>query len=198
MQVTRKPFTSGEVVTRGVHVTSGYWRDTAATAAAFDSSGWFHTGDVGYFDRQGSLHLCGRIKDVIKSGGENVHAAEVESVLLQIAGVRAAAVVGLPHERFGEAVAALLQVNDAHSFVASSHSTAGTEAAQVVQGADADVLWMPEGSLGRLRRRCCDLGLTRYKVPRAVAVTAHALPCTATGKIIKADVKRWLRPQPKL
>lgn len=67
-------------------------------------NGWLRTGDLGYLDACGVLWLCGRIKDMIKSGGENVYASEVERVLLQHDAVAAAAAVGIPHQRLGEQV----------------------------------------------------------------------------------------------
>ena len=100
----------GEVVTRGPHTMRGYWRDAAATAAAVAAGGWLRTGDIGRFDAAGALHLCGHRKDMIKCGGENVHAAAVEAALCALPGVAAAAVVPWPHARLGEAPAALLHV----------------------------------------------------------------------------------------
>ncbi len=75
---------------------------------ALAPGGWLRTGDMGYLDAVGRLWLVGRRKDMIKSGGENVHAAEVEAVLCGYPGVAAAAVVGLPHARLGEMVRLLL------------------------------------------------------------------------------------------
>jgi acyl-activating enzyme 14 len=95
----------GEVLTRGPHVMLGYWDDDDATAAAQLPGGWLRTGDLGCL-RQGQLWLMGRAKDMIKSGGENVHAWEVERALAGHPGVAAAAVVGAADWRLGEAVAA--------------------------------------------------------------------------------------------
>jgi o-succinylbenzoate---CoA ligase len=103
----------GEILSRGLHVTPGYWNDLAATQRACHGSGWLRTGDVGFFDASGALFLSGRMKDMIKSGGENVHASEVEAVLAQLDGVVGAAVVRVPHKRLGECVAALLHVREA-------------------------------------------------------------------------------------
>ena len=74
----------GEIVTRGPHVMLGYYGDPGATAAARLPGGWLRTGDVGRVDRMGCLWLLGRIKDIVRSGGENVNAAAVERVLLQV------------------------------------------------------------------------------------------------------------------
>jgi acyl-CoA synthetase (AMP-forming)/AMP-acid ligase II len=99
---------SGEIVYRSPQVMSGYLHDTAATEAAF-AHGWFHSGDCGHFDADGILWFEDRFKDVIKTGGENVASIEVEKALYAAdPAVQEAAVVGLPHERWGEAVTAVV------------------------------------------------------------------------------------------
>ena len=101
---------SGEIVYRSPQVMSGYLHDAAATDAAF-AGGWFHSGDCGHFDADGILWFEDRFKDVIKSGGENVASIEVEKALYAAdPAVQEAAVVGLPHERWGEAVTAVVVV----------------------------------------------------------------------------------------
>ncbi len=97
----------GEVVTRGLHVMKGYFNDPEATAAAF-ADGWFHTGDLGYFDGEGFLFIVGRIKELIIRGGYNVYPAEVEDVLHAHPAVAEAAVIGIPHDRLGEEVKAVV------------------------------------------------------------------------------------------
>ncbi|MCU1368109.1 MAG: o-succinylbenzoate--CoA ligase [Ilumatobacteraceae bacterium] len=91
----------GEVVLRGPKVFAGYWRDPDATAAAF-RGGWFHTGDIGVQDDDGYLYIVDRLKDMIVSGGENIASSEVERVLYEHPAVLEAAVIGRPHERWGE------------------------------------------------------------------------------------------------
>jgi len=102
------PRVNGEVCTRGPNVMKGYWRRPDATAAAIDAEGWFHTGDVGYLDSDGFLYIADRVKDMVITGGENVYPAEVESVLYEHPGVAEVAVIGLPDERWGEAVVAVI------------------------------------------------------------------------------------------
>lgn len=97
----------GEVCLRGPKVTRGYWRDEAKTRASFWGD-WFRTGDVGYLDAEGFLYLTDRKKDMIISGGENIASSEVERVLHQLPQVAEAAVVGVPDERWGERVAAVV------------------------------------------------------------------------------------------
>jgi fatty-acyl-CoA synthase len=88
----------------------GYWNRPEATAAAIDLEGWFHTGDVGYLDEEGFLFVADRIKDMVITGGENVYPAEVESVLYTHPDVADVTVIGLPDERWGEAVTAVVVV----------------------------------------------------------------------------------------
>ena len=95
------PGEPGEIVMRGPKVFKGYWRDPEATATAF-AGGWFHTGDVGVRDDDGYLFIVDRLKDMIVSGGENIAGSEVERVLYEHDAVLEAAVVGRPHERWGE------------------------------------------------------------------------------------------------
>ena len=96
---------AGEIVVRGEQVCAGYYDDPGATAAAM-AGGWFHTGDLGVLDEDGRLRVVDRIKDIIVTGGENVASREVEDVLLGLAGVRDAAVVGVADERWGERICA--------------------------------------------------------------------------------------------
>jgi len=97
----------GEVCLCGPKVTRGYWRDEARTRTSF-FGGWFRTGDVGYLDAEGFLYLTDRKKDMIISGGENIASSEVERVLYQMPEVAEAVVIGLPDERWGERVTAVI------------------------------------------------------------------------------------------
>ncbi|MEV0185641.1 long-chain fatty acid--CoA ligase [Streptomyces sp. NPDC050625] len=98
----------GEICVRGPNVTPGYWNNPGATDEAFDDAGWFHSGDIGYRDRDGFYFVVDRIKEMIISGGENVYPAEVERVLSEFPGVVEAAVVGVPDPKWGETVLAVL------------------------------------------------------------------------------------------
>ncbi|WP_342120765.1 class I adenylate-forming enzyme family protein [Pseudoduganella sp. OTU4001] len=97
----------GEIVHRGANAMLGYYKDPEATAAA-RRFGWHHTGDLGMWDDDGYLHFKGRLKDMIKTGGENVPAIRVEEALLGHPAVAMAAVVGLPHSEWIEAVTAFV------------------------------------------------------------------------------------------
>ena len=92
---------AGELLISGPHVCSGYWRNPEATAEAL-RDGWFHTGDMARQDKEGYYYIVGRYKDMIKSGGENIYAAEVEAIFREHPAVAEAALIGQPHERWGE------------------------------------------------------------------------------------------------
>jgi acyl-CoA synthetase (AMP-forming)/AMP-acid ligase II len=96
------PGEHGEIVIRGYNVMVGYFEDPGATAAAIDSDGWLHTGDIGWMDADGFLRVTDRIKDMYVVGGFNVYPAEVERMLARHAAVAEAAVVGEPDPRMGE------------------------------------------------------------------------------------------------
>jgi fatty-acyl-CoA synthase len=100
--------TRGEICVRGPNVTPGYWNNPEATRAAFDDAGWFHSGDIAHRDKDGFYYIVDRLKDMIISGGENVYPAEVERVLAAYPGVLEAAVIGVPHPKWGETVLAVL------------------------------------------------------------------------------------------
>jgi acyl-CoA synthetase (AMP-forming)/AMP-acid ligase II len=97
----------GQIVAKAPQTMIGYWNRPEATAETLDG-GWLHTGDVGYLDADGYLFIVDRIKDMIVTGGSNVYAREVEEVLIDMPWVKEAAVVGVPHRIWGEAVTAVL------------------------------------------------------------------------------------------
>src|SRR4029077_8374976 len=98
-----KPGESGEVCARAGNYMREYWHRPEQTEAAF-AGGWYHTGDAGYLDQHGYLYLVDRVKDMIVTGGENVYSAEVENVIASYEGVTQVAVIGIPSEKWGEAV----------------------------------------------------------------------------------------------
>ena len=99
--------TVGEIVVRGPLVMQGYWAQPEQTAQAL-RGGWMHTGDGGRMDADGFVYVVDRIKDMIVSGGENVYSAEVENAISQLPQVSMAAVIGVPDERWGERVHAVV------------------------------------------------------------------------------------------
>ncbi|NKI15877.1 long-chain-fatty-acid--CoA ligase [Spongiibacter sp. KMU-166] len=97
----------GEIAVRAPHVMEGYSKQPEKTAEVLDEDGWYYSGDGGYIDQDGYVFIKDRIKDMIVSGGENVYPAEVENVLMSHPDIIDVAVIGLPDEKFGEAVVAI-------------------------------------------------------------------------------------------
>jgi acyl-CoA synthetase (AMP-forming)/AMP-acid ligase II len=100
----------GEVLVRGYSLFEGYYRDAEKTAQALDAEGWFHTGDIGSLDAAGTIMFHGRIKDMLKVGGENVAAAEIEAQLQKHPAVKLAQVVGIPDSKYEEVPAAFIEL----------------------------------------------------------------------------------------
>lgn len=151
----------GEICVRGGAVFAGYHANPEATAQAF-RDGWFHTGDLGFLDAHGFLHITGRSSDMFISGGANVYPREVEEALLTHPAILECAVVGLPHPRWGEAGVACI------------------------------VLRKPDPSLGAAEIAAyLEPLLARYKHPR-LAVFWETLPKSAYGKVPKAMLRERL------
>lgn len=148
----------GEIVYRSPQLLSGYLRDPRATREAL-RHGWFHSGDMGLIDGDGIVWFKDRLKDIIKSGGENIASIEVERAILDCApGIAEVVVIGLPHPRWTEAVTAVVVPRPG-------------------------VAW-DEAAVGARMRRL----LSPYKCPKSFIVAAE-LPRTATGKIRKAVLR---------
>ncbi|HEY3075093.1 MAG TPA: long-chain fatty acid--CoA ligase, partial [Burkholderiales bacterium] len=146
--------TVGEVVCGGPKIMAGYWRKPEASAAVL-KNGWYHTGDMGALDEQGYLTLVDRKKDMIISGGENVYSIEVESLLSLHPAVAEVAVIGIPDDKWGEAVTAVVVPR-------------------------TGVSPQPEELIGFCRGK-----IANYKVPKSVVFRAEPLPKTGPGKIAK-------------
>ncbi len=159
---TRRPLPpgeTGEILVKGSTLMEGYYR--VPREQTFDAEGFFRTGDRGWLDDDGNLHFGGRIKDVIKTSGVNVAAAEVEEALARHPAVQSAHVVGVPDPVRGETIAALVVLRPGRG-----------------EGADA-------------LREFCRAELASYKVPRHVfVVDAAAVPRTGTGKVEKPALRR--------
>ncbi|HVV76477.1 MAG TPA: long-chain-fatty-acid--CoA ligase [Mycobacteriales bacterium] len=144
----------GEIVVAGPHVMLGYWRRPEETAAALRPDG-MHTGDAGYLDADGYLFVVDRVKDMIISGGENIYSAEVENALCAHPSVAAAAVVGVPDDKWGEIVHAVVVLQpgaeaDADSLVAFTRERiAGYKVPRVVTFTDA----LPLSGAGKVLKR---------------------------------------------
>jgi len=166
----------GEVAVRGPAVAGGYigkrgrfWQE------------WFLTGDAGFLDSRGRLFLSGRLKDVIRSGGETVHPAEVELVLAGMPGLRAVGVAAVPHPRLGETVGALLVLSEGWVWRGPGN----------VAGAGAAAASAPKFVTAALVKEYCRAsGLAPYKAPRVMAVVApgEGLPQTPLGKVDRKGV----------
>src|SRR5690606_20924857 len=98
---------TGEVCARAGNLMREYWNRPEETTEAF-RGGWYHTGDAGYIDGEGYVHLVDRVKDMIVTGGENVYSSEVEDAIGSHPGVDQVAVIGIPSEKWGEAVHAIV------------------------------------------------------------------------------------------
>jgi malonyl-CoA/methylmalonyl-CoA synthetase len=145
----------GEVLLRGPNVFSGYWENQAATAEAFDDGGWFRTGDLGSFDERGYLRIEGRSKELIITGGFNVHPREVEELLLEHPGVAEVAVVGTPSEEWGEQVTAFVVPADPDAppdreelLAFTADRLAGFKRPRLVHYVDA----LPRNALGKVMK----------------------------------------------
>jgi long-chain acyl-CoA synthetase len=155
----------GEILVRGPTVMRGYWNNTEATRATL-ANGWLHTGDVGSVDAEGYLTLMDRSKDLIISGGSNIYPREVEEALLLHPDVAEVAVIGRPHDEWGEEVVACVVAR-------AGALPAGEAARQLERALDA---W------------CLD-HLARFKRPKAY-LFVYELPKNNTGKVLKTELRR--------
>ncbi len=150
---------AGEVLVRGPHAMLGYWNKPEETAAAM-RDGWVHTGDAGYFDRDGYLYIVDRVKDMVVTGGENVFSTEVENALISHDAVQDVAVIGIPHPEWGEAV---------HAVIVLHPGRAASE----------------EELLAHCRER-----IAGYKVPKSISFRSEPLPLSGAGKVLKTELRK--------
>ncbi|GMH38364.1 hypothetical protein BSKO_06248 [Bryopsis sp. KO-2023] len=186
----------GEILTRGPHVMSGYWGQSEETTKAIDADGWLKTGDIGRLQLDGSLILSGRIKDVIKSGGENVHASEVEGVIGAHGAVSQVAVVGVSDLRMGELVSAAINLKEGWCWPEEEplkEADFGSDVLLVgLGGEESEGKREKEVSLGGLLEHCSESGLSRFKIPRFWVVQRKPLPVTSSGKLRKEEIRSML------
>ena len=143
----------GEVAIRGANVTAGYWHKPEETAKVL-RGGWFTSGDLGYLDEAGYLFLVDRAKDMIVSGGENVYSAEVENALYSHPAVVEAAVFGVPDERFGEAVHAVVQTRtEVTGDELVAHCRLTIAGYKVPRGVDLRGEPLPKSGAGKILKR---------------------------------------------
>jgi long-chain acyl-CoA synthetase len=148
----------GELLVRGPHTMQGYWNKPAETAAAL-VNGWVRTGDAGYVDDDGFIFLVDRMKDMIVSGGEKIYSSEVENALASHPAVATGVVIGIPDEKWGEAVHAIIVLKDGY------HPTADDIIAH------------------------CRALIAGYKCPRSVEFRTEPLPLASLGKVLKRELR---------
>jgi fatty-acyl-CoA synthase len=160
---------AGELCTRGYSVMAGYWNEPDRTAEAVDADGWMHTGDLAVIDECGYIQITGRIKDLIVRGGENIAPREIEEFLHTHPDIVDAQAIGVPDERYGEEVMAVVMLR------------AGA----------------PALTIEALREFCAGR-IAHFKIPRYLRIVDE-FPMTVTGKVRKTDMRRqaieYLRDQ---
>jgi long-chain acyl-CoA synthetase len=149
----------GEIVVRGPGVMAGYWNQPELTRKAL-VDGWLRTGDAAYMDDDGFVFLVDRMKDMIVSGGENIYSAEIENALSSHVDIVECAVIGIPHEKWGETVHAVVRLS-----------------AGAVTSADEIIAH-------------CQAQIARYKCPRSVEFRTEPLPLSGAGKILKTELRK--------
>ena len=145
---------TGALEIRGPNVFCGYWRDPEKTRSEFTADGWFKTGDLGRIDRDGYVHIVGRAKDLVISGGYNVYPKEVESELDALPGILESAVFGVPHPDLGEGVTAVavLQSGSAISEAEIIHSLQARLARYKVPKRILFVDELPRNAMGKVQK----------------------------------------------
>ena len=151
--------TVGEIVARGPNIMKGYWGRDDLTAEAL-RGGWLHTGDAAYMDDGGFIFISDRLKDMIISGGENVYSTEVENALYQHDDVAQCAVIGIPDEKWGERVHAVVVPRE---------------------GCEPD----PAELMSFCRALIAD-----YKCPRSISFRSDPLPLSGAGKVLKTELRK--------
>jgi acyl-CoA synthetase (AMP-forming)/AMP-acid ligase II len=149
----------GEVCARGGNFMREYWNRPETTADTF-AGGWYHTGDEGYLDQDGYLYLVDRVKDMIVSGGENIYSVEVEEAIVSHPAVDQVAVIGIPHETWGEQVHAI-----------------------VVPKAGATV------TVGELQEHARQ-SIAGYKVPKSIDFRNEPIPLSGAMKPLKRELRK--------
>jgi acyl-CoA synthetase (AMP-forming)/AMP-acid ligase II len=152
----------GEIGGRGASLMLGYFDDQSATEAGFNAQGWFMTGDLGWLDEAGYLHITGRKKDIIVRGGRNIYPATIETLALRCAGIEKAAAFAASDARLGERVCLAVVMGN---------------------GVRLDP--------ARLLRELEAAGLAKYDMPEFL-LTVATMPLTPSGKILKRELMRWV------
>jgi long-chain acyl-CoA synthetase len=154
----------GEICARGPTITSGYWNLPHVTHSTI-KNGWLHTGDVGYIDDDGFVFIVDRLKDMIISGGENIYSSEIENILYLHPAVYQCAVIGLPNEKWGQVVHAIISVKDNINLTTDD-----------------------------LVKHCREY-LPSFKIPKTFDIRTETLPMSGAGKILKSELISALSPK---
>jgi long-chain acyl-CoA synthetase len=137
----------------------GYWNKPEETAKALQD-GWVFTGDAGYLDERGYLFIVDRVKDMVVTGGENVFTTEVENAIISHEAVQDVAVIGIPHDEWGEAVHAIVILHAGQSL---------TEQALIEH---------------------CRERIAGYKLPKSITFREEPLPLSGAGKVLKTELRK--------
>lgn len=156
--------TIGEIITKGPHVMAGYWNNQNETKKKI-RNGWLHTGDLGYIDQDGFIFIVDRLKDMIITGGENVYSTEVEETIQQLEVVDSCAVIGIPDEKWGEAI---------HTIVVPKENQKVSEQ-EIINH--------------------CLQNIADYKCPKSVEIRHEPLPMSGPGKILKRELRKPFWPE---
>lgn len=149
----------GEICNRGENIMLGYWGQPELTAQTV-RDGWLHTGDGGRMDEEGFVFIVDRIKDMIISGGENIYSVEVENAVFQHPAVAECAVIGIPSDKWGEQVHAIVRLKDGETVD------------------DVDIM-----------THCREL-IAGFKCPRSVEFVTDPLPLSGAGKVLKTELRK--------
>jgi acyl-CoA synthetase (AMP-forming)/AMP-acid ligase II len=149
----------GEITVKGPISMLGYWNNADQTAATL-KDGWVHMGDAGFLDEDGFLFVVDRLKDMIVSGAENVYSAEVENAVTQHPAVSACAAVGIPSEKWGESVHAIVILEDG------------------AKATEEDI------------KKFCHTLIAGYKCPRSIEFRKEPFPLSAANKVLKNELRR--------
>jgi long-chain acyl-CoA synthetase len=151
--------TIGEIIARGPNIMKGYWGQEKLTQETI-KKGWLHTGDAAHMDEEGFIFISDRLKDMIISGGENVYSAEVENAIYQHPKVAQCAVIGVPDEKWGERV---------HAIVLTENDEKVSEE--------------------ELMSHCREL-IADFKCPRSITFRTEPLPLSGAGKVLKTELRK--------
>ena len=149
----------GEIYARGPNIMLGYWRQKELTEKAI-VNGWMKTGDGAKMDESGYVFIVDRVKDMIISGGENIYSTEVENTIYQLKNVLECAVIGIPDEKWGEAVHAIIRLKENTSI----------DEKEVIGH--------------------CHKNIAGFKCPKSVSFREAPMPVSGAGKILKTDLRK--------